>query len=109
MKLPPEYILHIGTIKVSCIKVVQAADGTKKIAAFSTRRADGFDRGVVKDLAKASQTLQETIQYVFDGSSESMVRAQVVVSHSHVKNFIFGKKCFLKKSIGENSSDEPKS
>ncbi len=95
MKLPPQYILHVGTIKITCLKLVQGLDGIRKVAAFSTRQADGFDRGVVKDLSKASDTLRETVQYVSDRANESIIRARVVVSHPHLKNFIFGSSLYF--------------
>jgi cell division protein FtsA len=96
MKISPQYIIHIGTVQVTCLKVIRASDGTKKIAAFSTcNKPEGFDRGVVKDMPRAAETLRKTLQVVLEGEHETMVRAQVVVSHSHLKNFTFGSSLYF--------------
>lgn len=95
MKNIYEFFLHIGTTKVTCLKTKRVTDDAKKIVAFASRQADGFDRGVVKDLAQASQTLRETVQYVLEGANESIIRARIVVSHPYIKNFIFGSSLYF--------------
>ena len=95
MKPHAEYILHIGTVKVICLKVITMPEGIKKIAAFGTCRAEGFERGAVKDLGKAAETLKEVFRVVMEGDKETMIQARVVVSPPHLKNFIFASSIYF--------------
>ncbi|MBI4388219.1 MAG: cell division protein FtsA [Candidatus Omnitrophica bacterium] len=95
MKFPPEYILRIGTVKVVCLKIIRNPDSTRKIAGFASCEANGFDRGAVKDIAKAAETLQKTFRVVTENETESVIRTKIIVSSVHLKNFIFASSIYF--------------
>ena len=96
MKEQAKYILQIGAVQLVCLKVLDAqTKQTPKIASFFTRKADGFERGVVKDLAKASETLGELFKEATGDSGEAIIPTRVVISHDHLKNFIYGSSIYF--------------
>lgn len=95
MKNSTQYIIHIGTVRVTCLKVVERGTGKRQIAAFSTCEADGFDHGVVKNLSRSSETLRKVLRVVLEGEKETIIRARVGISHPYLKSFIFGSSLYF--------------
>ncbi len=96
MKSPFKYVLEIGTVQLVCLKIIPATQlEPAKIVSFYTRRADGFERGVVKDLSKASETLRQLFQEATGDANETIIPTRVVVSHDHLQNFIFGSSVYF--------------
>ena len=96
MKDQSKYILQIGAVQLVCLKVIDISPRqTPKIASFFTRKADGFDRGIVKDLPKAAETLSELFGEATSGSKEAIIPTRVVVSHDHLNNFIYGSSVYF--------------
>ena len=83
------YIVYIGTTKVAFLKARLKATNHFEVIALSARLAHGFERGVVKDLGQASQTLSETIRDVISTEDKGVIPCRLVISNVYLKNYIY--------------------
>ncbi len=83
------YYLHIGTVKVAFLKVVFHPDGRREVEKARVLPADGFEGGIVKDLAKAAETLYRLRENVCVGTADTLISCRIVLSNAHLKNFTF--------------------
>jgi len=83
------YILHIGTVKISFLKVLFQPAGQREILKTVTCSSEGFDKGVVVDLAKAAESIHHGLKAITSGSKESLIPCRVVVSNGHLKNYTY--------------------
>lgn len=83
------YLAYIGTTKVAFLKANAKWRDRVEVLALSARLAEGFERGIVKDLAHASQTLSKTISDVVDPEEKAITPCRLVVSNVYLKNHTF--------------------
>ncbi len=82
------YLTYIGTTKVAFLKAYSRSVNQIEVAALSAHLADGFERGVVKDLMQASQTLSHCVSEVL-GDEKSIIPSRLVMSNTYLKSYIF--------------------
>ncbi|PIQ86289.1 MAG: cell division protein FtsA [Candidatus Omnitrophica bacterium CG11_big_fil_rev_8_21_14_0_20_45_26] len=90
-----EYLLHIGTSRLTCLKTRVDRHGHKNIEEIKTRSADGFDKGIVKDLGKASETLRSIFHEMDNANKETIYPIKTILSHHSLKNFIYGSSIYF--------------
>ena len=83
------YIIYIGTTKIVFLKAQVSISGETEVMSLSARLADGFERGIVKDLAQASDTLSLAVRDVVTEEEQGILSCRVVVSNSYLKNYTF--------------------
>ncbi len=83
------YLAYIGTTKVAFLKANLKSQDRIEVLALSARLANGFERGIVKDLAQASQTISETIADVTGSEEKVSLPCRLVVSNTYLKNYTF--------------------
>src|SRR3989338_3360584 len=83
------YLAYIGTTKVVFLKALPKGENQFEIAALSARLAHGFEGGIVKDLAQASQTLGDVVNDIMGSDQRPIVPCRLVVSNVYLKNYIF--------------------
>ncbi len=83
------YLAYVGTTKVAFLKANLKSQDRVEVLALSARLANGFERGIVKDLAQASQTFSETIHDVAGPVEEAITPCRLVVSNIYLKNHTF--------------------
>lgn len=83
------YVGYIGTTKVAFLKAVEKPAGFVELKALSARLASGFEKGIVKDLAKATETLSNTVRDVLGPQEKSIVPCRLVVSNVYLKNYTY--------------------
>ena len=84
----PIYLTYIGTTKIAFLKAYSRSEGPIEVTALSAHLADGFERGIVKDLMQASQTLSNSVSEVL-GSEKSIVPCRLVISNIYLKSYTF--------------------
>lgn len=82
------YLLYIGTTKIVFVKA-DVAGPLPEVMAYCTRLARGFERGLVKDLPEASETLREAVRSIVNADEDTIVPCRVVVSNAYIKNYTF--------------------
>src|SRR3989338_6112327 len=85
----PTYIAYIGTTKIAFLKAYVRHQNQIEVAALSARLADGFEGGIVKDLAQASQMLNQAVADIIPPAEKSIILCRVVVSNAYLKNYTF--------------------
>ena len=83
------YLAYIGTTKVAFLKAKAKPQDQIEILALSARLAHGFERGIVKDLAQASQTLSDAVKDVVGPDEKIITPCRLVVSNTYLKNYTF--------------------
>ncbi len=83
------YLAYIGTTKLAFLKANLKSQDRVEVLALSARLANGFERGIVKDLAQATQTLSETISDVMGPEEKVSTPCRLVVSNTYLKNYTF--------------------
>lgn len=89
MKDQTFHLAYVGTTKIAFLKASGRSTGRIEVEALSARLAQGFERGIVKDLAQASQTLAETVSDVVGTENRAITPCRVVVSNVYLKNYTF--------------------
>ncbi len=89
------YILHIGTVKISFLKILFKPTGQREILKTVTCSSDGFDKGVVTDLSKAAESIHQGLKVITSGSNESLIPCRVVVSNGHLKNYTYSSSLYF--------------
>lgn len=87
-KEKPIYLTYIGTTKVAFLKAYSRGAEQIEVAALSACLANGFERGIVKDLMQASQTLSNSVSEVL-GDEKSIVPSRLVISNVYLKSYTF--------------------
>lgn len=88
-KSQPIYLAYVGTTKVAFLKAHVTNSGHPEVEALSARIAQGFDRGIVKDLREASQTISDAVREVVGTNSQEILSCRLVVSNSFLKTYTF--------------------
>ncbi|OGW80226.1 MAG: cell division protein FtsA [Omnitrophica bacterium RIFCSPLOWO2_12_FULL_44_17] len=83
------YLSYIGTTKTAFLKARYSLDGQPEVLSLSARLSDGFERGVVKDLYQASETVTQEINDIVGAEHESILPCKLVVSNAYVRNYTF--------------------
>lgn len=83
------YVTYVGTTKVAFLKARAKSPDRAEVVALSARLADGFERGIVKDLGRASQTLTQVVSDVIPPKEKSVIASRLVVSNVYLKNYIY--------------------
>ena len=83
------YLAYIGTTKIAFLKANVRSQNRIEVLALSARLAYGFERGIVKDLAQASETLSETLNDVVGADEKAITPCRLVVSNVYLKNYTF--------------------
>lgn len=83
----PVYLTYIGTTKIAFLKAFFRS-GQVEISALSAHLAEGFERGIVKDLTQASQTLSNSVAEVL-GDEKSIIPSRLVISNTYLKSYTF--------------------
>lgn len=81
------YLAYIGTTKVAFLKAYKRPEKIE-IVRLSAHLAKGFERGIVKDLVEASETLAKSVAEVA-GEEKSIFPCRVVISNNYLKNYIY--------------------
>ena len=84
----PIYLTYIGTTKIAFLKAYSRPSGPIEVTALSAHLANGFERGIVKDLIQASQTLSNSVNEVL-GEEKSIVPSRLVISNVYLKSYTF--------------------
>lgn len=84
----PIYLTYIGTTKLAFLKGYSRPDGKSEVSALSARLAEGFERGIVKDLIQAGQTLSNSVSEIM-GEEKSIVPSRLVISNTYLKSYTF--------------------
>ncbi len=87
-KEKPIYLTYIGTTKTAFLKAYLRDENQIEVTALSAHLANGFERGIVKDLMQASQTLSNSVGEVL-GEEKSVVPSRLVISNTYLKSYIF--------------------
>ena len=87
-KEKPIYLTYIGTTKIAFLKAYSRSANQFEVAALSAHLAHGFERGVVKDLMQASQTLSNSVSEVL-GDEKSIIQSRLVISNTCLKSYTF--------------------
>jgi len=82
-------LVYIGTTKVAFAKARVRSDGRTEVLALSARLSHGFERGIVKDLEQASQSLNAAIEDVLETEDRSVLPCRLVVSNVYLKNYTY--------------------
>jgi len=83
------YIVYVGSAKITFLKARLALEGHVHVEALSTRLARGFDRGIVKNLSEACETLSEAVKDVMGPKSEEILPCRLVVGNAHVATYTY--------------------
>jgi cell division protein FtsA len=83
------YVGYIGTTKVAFLKATKKPEGVTEVNALSARLAQGFENGIVKDLAQATETLSQTVRDVLGPEEKSVIPCRLVVSSVYLKSYTF--------------------
>ncbi len=84
----PVYLTYIGTTKIAFLKAYLRANQKVEISALSAHLAEGFERGIVKDLIQAAQTLSNSVTEVL-GDEKSIISSRLVISNTYLKSYTF--------------------
>ena len=84
----PIYLTYIGTTKIVFLKAHLRNSRQVEISALSAHLAEGFERGIVKDLIQASQTLSNSVGEVL-GYEKSIIPSRLVISNTYLKSYTF--------------------
>src|SRR3989338_7385896 len=85
----PTYLAYIGTTKIAFLKAYVRHQNQIEVAALSARLADGFEGGIVKDLAQASQMLNQAVADIIPPAEKSIILCRLVVSNVYLKHYTF--------------------
>jgi len=83
------YLAYIGTTKIAFLKADGDGTDQAEVKALSARLARGFERGLVRHLAEASETLSDTVQDVMGSSDHEMLPCRLIVSSPYLKTYTF--------------------
>src|SRR3989338_8256347 len=83
------YLCYIGTTKVAFLKALSRGRDQAEVVALSARLGHGFERGIVKDLAQATQTINEAVAEVVSAEKRPILSCPLVVSNDYLKNYTF--------------------
>ena len=83
------YLAYVGTTKIAFLKASVKTPDRVEVSALSARLAYGFERGIVKDLVQASQTLADTVNDVVGTEERAITPCRLVVSNVYLKNYTF--------------------
>lgn len=82
------YLIYIGTTKIVFLKA-DSSGPVPEVVAYCSRLARGFERGLVKDLPEAGETVREAVRGIVNPSEDAIVPCRVVVSNAYIKNYAF--------------------
>ncbi len=82
------YLLYIGTTKIVFLRA-DVSGPVPEVVAYCTRLGHGFERGLVKDLPEASETLRQAVRSIVSAQEDTIVPCRVVVSNAYIKNYTF--------------------
>ncbi len=88
MKKRTIYVIYVGTTKLVALRSVIQEDGDISVERFVKMPADGFNKGVVSNIEKASIQIRNLVQGLGADVQYSKVEFFVVISNEYLRNYM---------------------
>jgi cell division protein FtsA len=88
MKKNTLYVLYIGTTKLVAMRGSVAEDGALTVERFVKAPAEGFLKGVVTNIEKASFQIRNVVQQLGNDFDYTKVDFHVIFSNDYLKNYV---------------------